>query len=108
MELGWDVVKPLTKIQTDIDPINRLQDQLLESVNPLIKLALVNGVLISNQTITAGTPLSVSHKLVRNYQGWFIAKTNANSVIWESTSTDPSKFIVLNASANVTVSLWVF
>lgn len=76
---------------------------LLEQLNIC---PLVQGNLLENISLgTADT--DVKHKLGRNLVGWIIIKINANETVWESGAVD-NKFLPLQASGDVTVTLWVF
>lgn len=66
---------------------------------------ITQGRLIENQEVaTAGT--RIPHGLKRRLRGWFLVGQDANATVWE-TARDES-FLSLDASATVTVSIWVF
>ena len=98
----------LKKIKAEDRVLNQVQDSVAQALKPLLNMAIADGRLIENIEITSGTASIVEHKLDRTIRGWIVVRKNANSNIWESTSSIPDKTLILNASATVTVSLWVF
>lgn len=99
-----------TKIKTG----EKIIDQTIDSVDlvfgDIATREIINGQLIENISIPTGSVVRVSHGLQRPLKGWIVVKQNANSSIWDSENSNSQKtqFLLLNSSANVTVSLWVF
>lgn len=63
--------------------------------------------LISKATVTSAAMVRISHKLGRKPQGWYEVSKKANAVVWETQEPD-SRYLYLQSSADVTVSLYVF
>lgn len=101
------ILSPMKLIQGLDYKLSTVQTNASNSINPIVSLPILPGVLLNNLMITSGTPLTVSHSLGRPYQIWFVARNNANAVIWESNPTDAATSIILNASANTTISIWI-
>lgn len=98
------------KIFTD-DPLQqRLQDSIAQSFQQFEKLPQLDSVVVSNITLASGIDNQVEHKLGRPILGWQIIRKDANADVWESSTvnTAPSSFVILKASANVTVSFIFF
>ncbi len=53
------------------------------------------------------TEVAIAHKLGRPVQGYLVVKRSAGVLEWSETKGN-STFLYLQASAPVTVSLWVF
>ncbi len=87
------------------DEVNRLQDNIVEVLNPLIIAPLSSSVLLTNVALSA-VPTKVAHKLGRHMQGWIVAAKNANEDVWEIESTKST--ITLQATGDVILSLLVF
>jgi len=81
-------------------------DSVAKVVDDLNKIGFVNGRHVDDIVIQTGTPKPVNHLMRVAPRGYVIVKQNANAVIWQSSIT--STEIVLNASADVTISLWVY
>lgn len=99
--------RPEFSYNADVQNVSRAVNDVLE---PLQLIPLIQGELLTDITITSGTPLEVSHQLGRRIQGWAVVRQNAQADIWDtpgSASAEKTR-ITLNASATVTVSLWVF
>lgn len=104
-------VKPFYKVGIDGDDIEgtveRMQDSIEKSLNGLVQSSIVSGTLLKDISLS-GTAKRVEHKLNREPLGYIIIRQNANAVIFEQDEVRKDIFLNLQASANVTVSLWVF
>ena len=98
------------KIRTSNPELMRVQDEVEQILNPLAKLEILDGHLLRDISITAGTPLVVNHGLARPVIGWVVVRKNANADIWDSQDTNRivGRTLVLNSDANVQLSLYVF
>lgn len=88
-----------------------IQDNVDDALRGLIATTpILDGNLIEGIVIVSGTLKTVNHNLGRNLIGFMITRKSANAVIWDSQATNknPSKTLELNASANVTISIWAF
>lgn len=99
--------KAFKKAYTLDQDLNAVQENVEESLTPLIKNPLLDGIILSNIALTTGDN-DISHKLGRKLQGWIVVDRDANANIYRKTSTTPTLTLKLNSSANVTVSLYVF
>lgn len=95
-------------IRSSVKDITRLQDALSKVFNAIQKKQILDGRLISDIEIATGTVKEVQHGLQRQPRGWIIVKKNAEATVWETSATLPVRTINLNASADVTISLWIF
>lgn len=98
----------LKRIFSNDRVLNQVQEAVNEAIRPLLQMPIASGRLIEDIALVSGTAKSIEHKLNRESAGWIVVKKNANVDIWESTSSIPTKTLVLNASGTVTISLWVF
>lgn len=87
--------------------VSKLQERLQEFFKPLVDNPLLDGLLLGEIEI-ATTPTLVEHKLRRAPLGWIIVSKNANADVWQTTQTLQAAHLTLQASAPVTVTLWVF
>lgn len=104
------MIPPFRKGKMPERVLQDLQDAVSAVLDPLVRLvALIHGRLIANVALST-TPVNVEHKLDRPLVGWIVVRKNADARIWEdqATTVDGSKFLRLDASAAVTVTLWVF
>lgn len=95
-------------IRTGVRDIQKLQDALNKVFNSITAKEIIDGRLISNVVLTTGSANEVNHGLGVPVRGWIVVGKNANANIWSSASSTPNSTLILNTSANVTVSLWVF
>lgn len=95
-------------IRTTVRDIQKLQDALARVFNAIQTKEILDGRLISDIVIETGTPKEINHGLGKPIRGWIITDINADANVYRSASTTPNSTFVLNASANCTVSLWVF
>lgn len=98
-------IRDFKKVAGADEDVAKLQDRLQEFFAQFIGNPLLNGVLLTNVSLSS-TATNVEHKLGRPHLGWIIVRKDANADIWESDTT--KSFVKLTADANVTVDLWVF
>ncbi len=82
------------------------QTRLKSELDPILANLLVQGSLLPNISLLAGDNV-INHKLARNQIGWVITDMSAGVTIYRSQPLN-NRTLVLNASAPVTISLWVF
>lgn len=90
--------------------VSDLQDACAVVFRDIVSKEVLDGRLIENIAITTGTEKTINHGLGRAIRGWIVTRTSAGATVWDSQSnnTTPRATLVLNASANVTISIWVF
>lgn len=98
----------LKKLLASDRVLNQVQENVAQALKPLLESSIGSGRVIDSIAIVSGTPKTVEHKLGREFKGWIVVRKNADANVWESTSSIPSKTLILNADANVTISIWIF
>lgn len=91
------------------DPI-RVQDNVAKVVDPLLRNPLIDGRLIEGVVLGAATA-EINHGLGRTLKGWFVTRRPANVSVWDvdqDANRQRSKTLKLQASAAVTVDIYVF
>lgn len=76
-------------------------------LNPILSLPFLSGNQIDDVILVANTPKVINHLLQRMPQGWMLTDNNSNAVVWRSAALNDLT-ITLEASANTTVSFWIF
>ncbi len=104
-------IRPFRTVQTPDRVLNLIQDSLGETLDSITRNVVLNGQFIKQAAFVAGAN-TVSHGLGRNYLSFFLGGfTNKNNLaaasIYATLSPDPTKWIVLNASAPCTCDLLV-
>lgn len=97
-------IRAFRKFGSDSDEMNRVQDNVEIALEPLIISPIIDGVLIS-ASLVAGVN-TVNHKLGRKPQGWILVAPQANESVWQLAAD--KNVLTLEASGNITTSLWVF
>lgn len=88
-------------------PWELAQTKWSSTINPFLALPILNGNQINDIDLLASKPLAINHLLGRVPQGWILTDNSANSVIWKA--RDFSQYtITLEASADTTISIWIF
>ena len=100
-------ITKVKKYHTEDHNLRAFQDSVDKAVSEISAKFILNGNLVKDISIVTGTPKTIEHKLGREYIGWLAVKRSSGALLWQSTSTVPGT-LVLNASANVSVDLWVF
>ncbi len=82
-----------------------LQTNIEQAIAGFIKSPLLDGLQLDDVSLATGNT-KIKHKLGRKIRGYLIVKRSNASTIYDSASDD--LFLTLNASAPLTVSLWIF
>ncbi len=77
------------------------------TLNPVLSLPILNGNQINNVDLDANTPTVINHLLQRMPQGWIVTDNMADTSIWRTAEWTTTS-ITLEASADTTISLWVY
>lgn len=87
----------------------QIQDNLDLSISEIQNSDFQTGVFVVASLIS-GQDNIINHGLDRKVQGWTVVGKNAQSDIWESSTVNnfPDKMLVLRASVNVTIKLYLF
>ena len=98
----------MKRIRTDDVQLATMQDNVVDAFRPVEACPLVTGRLIESVSLST-TAADVAHGLGRRLRGWILVRTNGTATVYEpSASTLPERFVKLQATANVVVTLWVF
>lgn len=99
----------LTIFSTGDKGIDLMQTSWAADINPLLKNAVLQGILLKNVSLTTGAN-SVNHKLGRKLQGWMLTRVRAAATIYDTQDANsmPELTLTLNSSANVVVDIYVF
>lgn len=89
--------------------LRRVQENVRDFAQPLVRLPLLDGLLLEGVSLAAGTN-TVSHGLGRPVRGALPCLGSAAASVWLSSASNPSPsgVLLLEASAPVTLSLFVF
>lgn len=92
---------------TDPD-INQLQINIKNVLNPIIGNAILGGRVVGPIALTVGNN-NVSHGLGTTLQGWWPVSPQGVSNLYQNQgSANPAQILVINSSAAITVSFYVF
>lgn len=102
--------KAFKKTYTTDPVINKLQENIEEVVSPFVKNLLLDGFILSNIALVTGQDNVINHKLGRKLQGWILIGNDSNAVVYDnqSNNTLPNSTLLLKASANCIIKLYVF
>lgn len=93
------------KINTTDEALNKVQANVESAITPVLQCKLLDGHILSDLELVSGSN-RIEHKLGRTLIGYFPVRQSNASTIYDTSIDD--KFLYLTASANITVSLWVF
>ncbi len=86
-------------------PPHQMESTWKAQIDPVLNCPIIDGIPLLNIVLVANTPKTLNHSLSRPQRGYFITYQNANANIWV-TQPFNSQTITIEASANVTISLW--
>ncbi len=87
---------------------DQVQKNIIQPLNQLLKIPFADGVWLKDISLLSASTNNIAHKLGREYLGYIILKQNANAVIYVGANTEKTTYLKLNATANVTIDVWVF
>ena len=88
-------------------PWDLAQTKWASTLNPVLALPILNGNLVQGIDLIASTPFAVNHLLDRMPQGWFLVDNTADATVWRARPFNIHT-VTLEASADTTISIWVF
>lgn len=102
----------LTKFSTLNTPdylLGKIQDNVKQAIDPISTNPILDSNLLQNVVLLSGDN-TINHKLGRNLIGWIPTRVRASATFFDKQDSNqiPSKTLVINASASVTVDLYVF
>lgn len=100
-------IKRFRKVKTSTPELGEVQDNIADSLNPVLALPLSSSKFLPQQSFVSG-PNLVSHGLGRKYLSCFFGPPSSSCSFTLSPSPDPSKFVNVVASAPCSVDLLVF
>jgi hypothetical protein len=102
-------VQAIAKVQTTNREVNQLQSNILTYLNTLGQNAINSGVILKDQSLKSGTN-TISTKLERPLQGWFIVRQRSAASIYDNqdNNKDNSRTLILISNADVSVDIFVF
>jgi hypothetical protein len=100
----------LKKIGLKDKDSQKLQQNIENAIEPIIRKAIIDGVLLKNLCLTPGTSNEIRHGLGRAPQGWIVVRKRADARIWDvqDFNANPSRTLSLAVSHNVEIDLWIF
>ena len=103
-------IVPLSVFNSDNFDVNKVQANFKKTIESILASGIIDGLLISDVSLSSGSYSLVAHKLGRPVRGYIAVKKSASAVVFddETGNTQKDLFVKLTASANVTVTLWVF
>lgn len=100
-------IQSLKRLFFQDNTLSRFQDNLTEFTEQFTQNRILKGNFFED--ITIGTSATfIEHKLGVKPMGYFIAKQTANATIYNIESQTDDKFLALQATASVKISIWVF
>lgn len=115
--MGWFVITKAAKVQTDDRNINQLQANLSQQLDQIAMNPIVDGLVIKSASyLSASNPTEINHGLGRALIGWIVVGNSAQSYAWDSQASNKTsnghagidKTLLINVSANTTLTLYVF
>ena len=92
------------------DEATNLQREIQDFADTISSSAIIEGQLIKNVELDASQDNIVPHSLNRAIRGYIVVGRIANSMIYDSLKANrhPARQFIVNCTADVTASFWVF
>lgn len=103
-------LKAFRKVKVADLSVSQFQDNVANFFTQLLLNAVLSGRLIENIDVLSASVNSINHGLGRAPRGYFIVKSDADVRVWSvaANQTTPLVTLELSASANATISLYIF
>jgi hypothetical protein len=100
----------LKKVGTQDKDLQKVQQNVENTIEPIIRKEIVDGVLLKKVCLEPGVSNEVKHSLGRKPLGWIVVRKRADARIWDvqDFNNNPSKTLSIACSHSVTVDLWIF
>jgi len=96
----------LPSFNTKIQELALMQSAWATALNPLLRQAINNGILLEGVPLVNGSTV-VNHLLDRKLKGFIIADINGAATIYRSAPKN-DKTLTLTSNAAVVADIWVF
>lgn len=88
-------------------PLPLLITAWAQALDPLVANPIMQGLAINNIQLDQNMPKTIPTGLARQQQGWFLIDNMSNAVVWRTVPFNKLN-LTLKASADTTISIWVF
>ena len=104
------MVRSIQKIHQESPSSDRMTDNALQVIEPILRKEILDGRLIKNISFLADPVVtSIEHGLGRNYIGFFATNVHSGfGVFSKGNNNNSDKFINLISLVDCEVDMWVF
>jgi hypothetical protein len=88
-------------------PFQLLVTAWAKQLDPILANPILSGFAIEGIILNASTPKQIQTGLNRMQQGWIITDKLSNATVWRTQPLN-STSLTLEASADTTISIWVY
>lgn len=99
--------KKFTKIVTKDADLNRVQDNIFTSLDPVVSKIQLDSNVIQNVILTNLTTVNVPHLLNRIPIGFIVINKTNESDVWNAKISD-ANYLYLTCSSNCTITILTF
>lgn len=109
MEMGAPNMEKFTKQSTQDPDLNKVQDNLTRTLNPVFNTPILEGNLLQKIPLLTGSN-TINHKLGRTLIGWMITRQRGAASIYDAQDLNsmPASTLILISSAPAIVDIYVF
>lgn len=102
-------MKAFPLVQTDDKDVNQLQQNVSQTLNPILRNPINFGNIVESQSLAVGAN-TINHGLGRPLQGWLIVRKKASANIYDDqdNNANADKTLVLISDAAVVVNIYCF
>ena len=98
------------KINSSSPELNKVQQNIQNSIQPIVRKEIVDGILLQNICIEPDIVNEIHHSLGRPARGWSIARKRADARIWDiqDSNPNPSRTLSIACSHTVVIDIWIY
>lgn len=99
----------LQKQPTQDPDLNKVQDNLIRTLNPVFNTPIMGGNLLQQIPLKIGSN-SVNHKLGRTLVGWYLTRKRGSADIYDNQDNNivPASTLLLISDTDIIVDIYVF
>lgn len=98
----------LVKVQTTDRNVNQLQNNIANSLNPLLQNPFLFGLIVQNVSLSANATVVINHGLGRVMLGWSIVDCLANADIPRRVAAFNDATLSLVSTVDTVVNIYCF
>ncbi len=98
------------KLGSESREMQKVQQSVQEAIKPVRDSKILDGVLLTNVSLTSGVTNNIEHRLNRKPFGFIVVRKRGAADIWDSQDSNQlaNRTFALECDADVEIDIWIF